>query len=82
MSNFYSDGLRRLADALEQQSVDGDLYPDLPPSFQVSVGHHHDVIAAAARFDVPVNQHGDGAFVARVDFDGVELVIYAPKAQS
>lgn len=80
MSKFYADGLRRLADALEQQPVDGDLYPDQPPSFQVSVGHYHDVIAAAARFDVPVKKQSDRTHVARIDFAGVELVIYSPEA--
>lgn len=80
MSKFYADGLRRLADALEQQPVDCDMYPNQPLSVQITVGHYHDVIAAAARLDVPVKKQSDRTHVARVDFDGVELVIYAPEA--
>lgn len=80
MSKFYADGLRRLADALEQQPVDGDMYSDQPLTVQVSVGHYHDVIAAAARFDVPVKERQDRTRVAYVDFDGAELVIYSPEA--
>ena len=80
MSKFYADGLRRLADALEQQPVDGDMYPDQPLAIQINVGHYHDVIAAAARFDVPVKEQSDRTHVARIDFDGVELVVYSPEA--
>lgn len=77
MSKFYAAGLRRLADALDTDPIGGDLFADQTPTFQVNVGHYHDVIAAAARFNVPVMLRPDGANVARVDFDGVELVIYA-----
>ena len=80
MSKFYAEGLRRLADVLEAGPIEGEMYPDQPPSFQITVGHYHDVIAAAARFDVPVKEQSDRTHVARVDFDGVELVIYSPEA--
>ena len=80
MSKFYADGLRRLADALEQQPVSGELYPNQPLGVQITVGHYHDVIAAAARFDVPVKKQSDRTHVARVDFDGAELVIYSLEA--
>lgn len=76
MSQFYVDGLRRLADALEAAPIQGVKYPDQSPSFQINLEAISDVAVAAGRFGVRVRDWGDGQF-ASVDFGGVLLNLYA-----